>query len=379
MMRRRTGLAITLLTASLVACVPHEEQTVRRAEVPSAPPACWVYRPVRPELGLIGSVGIARTLAIGGENRVRQLAKVRALLGLAGYLGVTMTEKRLNELVAADGESVVLASHQVQFVDHYDDWYGYRYEYAMLDAPQVTAKAVRTGCDQRCAPAQCEPAWLCAPMTEDAAGFVGVSFRATSLPAQYRAAVENALAQLRYFYGVEVKTQGWFYTAGDSLGSYRLRLTDVAVADGASDSEQSKRFLVTESCFVGPQLYLHVASPDLPPLPQVAAHNWLHQPNQRGYIGATGSAGNTSAGLLSSQIELAVKRALGELAGGTKTHIEDTLSYRQGKEGKSVVWELRTEGQDTVFGRVMGIYFEPRSDSEVRVHAWVVNDVEPTE
>jgi hypothetical protein len=205
-----------------------------------------------------------------------------------------------------------------------------------------------------------------------------VSFRATSLPVQYRVALDNALAQLRYFYGVQVQTRGWFYRAEDSLGSYRVRVKDVDVEAAGEQPAESLRLLVTESCFAGEQLFLRVASPDLPPLPHGAGKDWVTEPNRLGVTGAVGVASMTSDGQMSSQIELAVERAFGELTGAEETALKDSFISRQTKTSRSasktVLWELTTEGAATMAGRVMGFYFEPQDDYRTRVYVWVVKE-----
>jgi hypothetical protein len=75
-----------VLALLMVAChYPPVNKIQDEARAAYAPPVCWFYQPVRGNL--IGSVGIARTLAIGGAKRVEQLAKQRAALGLSAYIG----------------------------------------------------------------------------------------------------------------------------------------------------------------------------------------------------------------------------------------------------------------------------------------------------
>jgi len=372
-MTPRSGI---LVLVAIFTGLPGCEAPPPRREAWKPPPVCWLYQPVR--YGMIGSVGIARSVAAGGPKQVELISRRRAAMGLAAWLGLEdVVESELDAEISRGDDRIVLAGHEVRFADHID-WNGYRYAYAVLDAPGVSAAELREGCDGQCAPQDCEPAWLCDPMREDEAAMLGVSFRATSLPAQYRVALDNALAQLRYFYGVQVQTRGWFYRAEDSMGSYRIRVSDVDVEAARDGPEESLRLLVTESCFAGEQLFLRVASPDLPPLPHGAGKDWITEPNRHGYEGAVGLASMTSDGQMSSQIDLAVKRAFGELTGAGETALTDSFVTRQtktsGTVSKTVLWELTTEGEARMEGRVMGFYFEPQDDYRTRVYVWVVKE-----
>lgn len=368
-MTPRGGILVLLaISAGLAGC----ETPPPQREAWKPPPVCWLYQPVRD--GMIGSVGIARSVAAGGPKQVERISRRRAAIGLAAWLGLEGIEEReLDAEISRGGDSIQLAGHDVNFADHID-WKGYRYEYAVLDAPGVSAAELREGCGGRCKPQDCDPAWLCDPMRKDEAAMLGVSFRATSLPAQYRVALDNALAQLRYFYGVQVQTRGWFYRAEDSMGSYRVRVSDVDVEAAGDVPEASLRLLVTESCFAGEQLFLRVASPDLPPLPHGAGKDWITEPNRQGYEGAVGLASMTSDGQMSSQIELAVERGFGELTGAGQTALNDSFVTRQTRTSKTVLWELTTEGEATIAGRVMGFYFEPQDDYRTTVYVWVVKE-----
>jgi hypothetical protein len=326
-------------------------------------------------------VGIARSMAIGGPKRVRQLAKQRAVVGLSAYLGIEeLDETKLDSLVKPETPELALNGQQIRFVDHVD-WQGYRYQYAVLNAPQVSINTLRSDCNKSCLPTQCEPSWLCDPMENNKAGMIGISFRATTLPTQYRIAVHNAIDQLRFLYGVKVQTQGWYYQAKDSLGSYRVRVRDVEVEPSQASPPKELRFVVSNSCFSGEQLYVRVLSPDLPPIRHgVAARKWIDEPNQSGHQGAVGTASLTSDGLISSQIKLAIQRAFGGLSGSENTQIDDTtLDWQRNKAG-TFIWELKTSGEsETLSGRVQGIYFEPQDSYRTRVYVWVVKSETPLE
>ena len=279
----------------------------------------------------------------------------------------------MDKQVKPETVELELNGQKIRFVDHLD-WQGYRYQYALLNAPEVTIDTLRNHCSKSCIPEKCEPAWMCDPMEHNQAGLVGISFRATSLPKQYRIAVLNAIDQLRFLYGVKVQTQGWYYHAKDSLGSYRFRVRDVEVEPFQESLPRELRFLVSNSCFSGEQLFVRVVSPDLKPMHHgVPARKWIDEPNQLGHQGAVGTASLTSDGLISSQIKLAIKRAFGELSGEEKTQVEDTVLVRQRNKGRTLLWELKTKGESAMIsGRVQGIYFEPQDSYRTRVYVWVV-------
>ncbi len=368
-----SSLRSILLVASLGACTTatHPVTSLSQSSTP-APPVCWFYQPVHRDL--VGSVGIARTLAIGGPKRVMQLAKQRSVMGLSAYLNMEgLDETKLDQQVKSETVELELNGQKIRFVDHFE-WQGYRYQYALLNAAEVSIDALRNRCSKRCMPEKCEPAWMCDPMEHDKAGLVGISFRATSLPNQYRIAVLNAIDQLHFLYGVKVQTQGWYYHAKDSLGSYRFRVRDVEVEPSQESPPKELRFLVSNSCFSGEQLFVRVVSPDLTPMHHgVPARKWIDEPNQLGYQAAVGTASLTSDGLISSQIKLAIKRAFGELSGTEKTQVEDTVLVGQRNRGHTLLWELKTKGESArISGRVQGIYFEPQDSYRTRVYVWVV-------
>jgi hypothetical protein len=272
------GIVLAIL---MVACNQPPVNKIQNESLAAyAPFVCWFYQPVRENL--IGSVGIARTLAIGGAKRVVQLAKQRAALGLSAYVGNTALDKKtLDRLITSKSDAVELAGRKIQFVDAVD-MQGYRYQYALLGDSATSPATLRQGCNRQCRPVQCQPAWLCEPMKPNEAGFIGVSFRATSLPAQYRTAVKNALAQVQYFYGVQIQTEGWFYHARDSLGTYRVRVQDVTIEKNQNKGAKELRFLVTDACFSSEQLFVRVMSPDFPPVFHGIARDWIKEPNQPG-------------------------------------------------------------------------------------------------
>lgn len=362
-----------IVTAMLMAAC--NQSPVRISEEESlpahAPSVCWFYQPVRGNL--MGSVGIARALAIGGAKRVNQLAKQRAALGLSAYIGVpNLDAKTWDELITSESEAVELAGQKIRFVDAIEVR-GYRYQYALLGDSSPSLDTLRQGCSRQCRPVQCQPAWLCDPMKPQQAGFIGVSFRATSLPAQFGIAVKNALAQLQYFYGVKVQTEGWYYRFKDSLGGYRIRVQEVKVEKNQHKQTEELRFLVTDACYAGEQLFVRVMTPDLPPVHHGIAKNWIKQPNQLGYQGAVGTASLTSDGLISTQIRIAIERAFGSLTGAEQTQLEDSMVLKQRNKARTVVWKLHTKSQsDDISGKLQGIIFEPQGSYKTRVFVWVV-------
>jgi hypothetical protein len=356
----------------MVACNQSPARISQEQTLPAhAPSVCWFYQPVRGNL--LGSVGVARALAIGGAKRVNQLAKQRAALGLSAYIGVPdLDAKTLDELITSESEAVELAGHKIRFVDA-TETQGYRYQYALLGDSSPSLDTLRQGCSRQCRPAQCQPAWLCDPMKPQQAGFIGVSFRASSLPAQFGIAVKNALAQLQYFYGVKVQTEGWYYRFKDSLGGYRIRVQEVKVEKNQHKQTEELRFLVTDACYSGEQLFVRVMTPDLPPVHHGIAKNWIKQPNQLGYQGAVGTASLTSDGLISTQIRIAIERAFGGLTGAEQTRLEDSMVLKQRNKARTVVWKLHTKSQSgDISGKLQGIIFEPQGSYKTRVYVWVV-------
>lgn len=372
-------IACIILMAPLGACTTTTPVTSANESANPAPPVCWFYQPVHGNL--IGSVGIARNMAIGGPKRVNQLAKQRAAMGLSAYLGIEeLDEKKLDSLIKPGTRELALNGQQIRFVDHVD-WQGYRYQYAVLNAPPGSIDALRNDCNKSCLPTQCEPSWLCNPMEQNKAGLIGISFRATTLPNQYRIAVQNAIDQLHFLYGVKVQTQGWYYQAKDSLGSYRVRVQDVQVEPSQTSSPKDLRFVVSNSCFSGEQLFVRVLSSDLPPIQHgVSARQWIINPSQSGHQGVVGTASLTSDGLISSQIKLAIRRAFGGLSGSQNTHIQDTSLVRQYNKAATFVRELQAKGEpEMLSGRVQGIYFEPQDSYRTRIYVWVVKSENPLE
>ena len=329
------------------------------AEPIAAP--CWFNQPAQGEQ--IGALGVARGLNVGSGHPV-QFSRHRALSSIASYLGDDEAPARRD--IDINQQAFELSGQSIEFSNEFRHQ-GYVYSFAGLNHTN-NQQCTITQCDFK----TCRPAWLCEPGMNKQASLLGTSYRSTSLPAQYTAAIKNALQQLEPIYGLSVSAHDRFYTSHSSMGSMRILLSDENIELEKSSSELSLRYLVSQSCLQGEQLFLRVNFPDLPSLSSVPAQKWLQEPNAGNHTGAIGSVnGRVASSLLSDKVKLAIKRGLIALAKAKNSTISEELVTI---ERKNSLYQVSTITQDTavsLHARVNGIHFT-NGPTGIDVYAWLV-------
>lgn len=354
----------------------------------SKTPPCWYYQPVTAEYR--GAYGIAGPPVDGQRSSRIRTAKQRAYRALANSVGLERAElEERDERIEADTETVPLRSREVRFIDAWWDRGRYHedfYQYAVLDAPAgLRAGDLRRGCARTCQPKVCEPAWLCQAMGSEHAGFLGVSWEAMSRTDQQQAAIDNAIEQLQFLYGVRAQSDERYVSSSTGL---RLRIRSSRV-EGRVGPGGEVSVLVTDACEQSRRLFVRVVaySDAIPPLELPAAgqvtsgqpppwYRRLEQSARGESASSTGHADLVSTGRLSDQLQLAVKRAMIGLARiqGAKVRDETVVVSSRGS-GRFILQDTRVQTDEIVSGRVAGIYIEPMETGDrLRAHVWVLED-----
>ncbi len=351
MMRSRNPTARTtrLVTVLVFSCGAFPGLVAADAAFTDAP--CWLLQPSTDSI--IGHIGVSRTVGFTAEQPL-QLARERALGGLVNYLGLDVPAAELTAQGKSAVNEWVVSGHTLRLTAPYQAA-GYLFQYA-YHTPSGEAPATR--CElPRADPARCEPAWVCNPVQPGAVGVVGISHRAATLPRQFNLAQENALQLLRYSFGVRVHGGERYFSAGHHLGSVRLRAQDMQVE--ASDTvPQDIRLYVREVRFWGDSLLLWMVSPDLAYHPTPDGAGWVTGPPEELGPSAVGMAGRTASNLVSDQVELAVQRAVAELAKAVDVAVEaHDLSARSG-QSRYRVNAVSNEVDVSLYARVLAMYLD---------------------
>ena len=336
---------------------------VKTGELP-----CWVYQPV---VGArIGVVGLARDASASGAGG-KLAAIMSALKSLGEYYKVKLDLAALTGEIKEGKDLFQIGGQQFKLAGEISKK-GTIYVYLIQGDKSPSVTELEATCSRECEPKNCNPSWLCNPMTQDKAGFLGISGRATSKAAQYKMAMSNALSQTSYIYGVHVDVEEEFSTRVNSLGVYNFRFRDQRVTKNGSEKLNSLRFLVTDSCVRGSELFLRVTTEDLKPKPSLPPSRWMENPNLGGLLGAVGSSERVSSGSLSDQIKLAIEKAVGNLALSKKLEITSSFKLNQNSNGSFFYRDLRTRANLNLKADLMGLYFQDLGRGRSRVNAWVV-------
>jgi len=323
---------------------------------------CWFNQPA--QSGQVGAIGLARDLDVGSGKPV-QFSRHRALSSIASYLGAAeIPEQRAVDI---QENTYQLAGQTVRFAEEFS-YQGYVYSYAGLNHIP-SANHCSLG---QCALDRCTPAWLCEPGLDEQPSLLGTSYRSSSLPAQYRVAIDNAIKQIAPIYGLSVTANDRFYTSFSSMGSIRILLSDEKIDPHKNAQVSSLRYIVTDSCLQNEQLFLRVNFPDLPALSNVPAETWLTDPSTADFDGAIGSVnGRVASGLLSDKVELAIKRGLIELAKSKNSSVAEELISIERKDNLYQVSIITQDTAVSLQARVNGMHFA-EGQAGIDVYAWLV-------
>jgi hypothetical protein len=321
---------------------------------------CWLENPATSKS--IGQTGVARNINPGGKTSPLDISMMRAVSGLCNYLGMECNDDTLREAV----EKRAVFGKRLYFTSYTDS--GYVYAYAGFHEPNRDMCA-----PSPCDIAKCEPRWLCTPGGGDKSGMLGISYRAMSLQEQYRLAVENALFQAEYLYGVNVTASKSHEQSMFSRENFTIHIQQGEVDLG---ERENVPFHVSSQCKNGGTLYRHVLlEGQISGKPPVAPADlkWLKNPKYKGLDGAVGSVENpVASGLVSDQIKLAIKRAAIQLAFEKNSLVsENAISITYGNGGLIQINEIREESRANLKARVVSIHFEPGSAGFLKVFVWI--------
>lgn len=353
MMRSRNdpaGRTTRLAAAFVLSCSGFPGLAVAGDAFADAP--CWLLQPSTDRI--TGHIGVSRAYGFTAEQPL-QLARERALGGLVNYLGLEVPAAELTAQGKSSADEWEISGHTLRLAASYQAA-GWLFQYA-YHAPSGEAPATRCALPRQADPARCEPAWVCNPVQPGAVGVVGISHRAMSLPRQFSLAQENALQLLRYSFGVRVHGGERYFAAGHHLGSVRLRAQDMQV-EASGPPPQDVRLYVREVRFWGDSLLLWMVSPDLAYYPTPSGAGWVTEiPDGLGHA-AVGMAGRTVSNLVSDQVELAVQRAITELAKAVDVEVEAHDLSARSAQSRYRMSAVSNEVDVSLHARVLAMYLD---------------------
>lgn len=323
------------------------------------PLPCWLQSPMM--VSSQGQIGASRSIALGKLNG-EQLSQFRALASLCISQGQLCDDDQLHEALESKllfGQPVFFASHQIK-----GDIFGY----AGFSKPNTGA------CEPiSCNLNKCEPAWLCQPHEKGKVRLLGVSYRMPDENQQLLSAIDNALDQSEYLYGVDIAAQKKLTNAMFSTGETMMLSEKDQVNFG---EENTTPYRLLQQCKVRGTLFTHVEI-DHPSQPSdnkiVSPDQWMKTPKLNGIDGAVGVVERmVASGLLSDQIELAVRRGAVQLAFERGSHVkEDRVQLNKGSDGIMFVSYVSEQTEVEIKIKVMQIHFKQNKSDALKVYAWV--------
>lgn len=326
---------------------------------------CWVENPM--DNGSLGQLGVAQKMTMG--LAAVDLSRLRALDALCVSHGKVCESAALQAAL----DTGKLFNQEVFFAT-FDSKVGAIYAYAGFNKPNH-ALCPRAKCNIN----QCDPVWLCNPTNGEHIGLLGVSYRATDINRQHTAAIDNALTQAEFLYGADVVASKSLIKSLSAAGSTRYLAESHRIDVGEANftpfrilhqcRQQSTLFSQVEVDFPAPKESIYT----------VEDIRWIKNPKSQNLDGAVGSVEySVASGLASDQIELAIRRAIVQLAFEQGAKItERQLSLSRGSGGFIYVSEISESTKVTLRVRVKRIYFQQPSGQTLKVHVWVVNIAEP--
>lgn len=321
---------------------------------------CWFEMPVSDDS--IGQIGLARNISSGSFSPSK-LSASRAVASLCGYWGKVCDSEQISHAL----ETETLFGQPIYFA--YFESSGYLYTYVAL-SPSSEKQCPLSSCDIE----RCDPQWLCSATTVNENSVLGVSYRAATKVDQFSLAVSNALQQAEYMYGVKVEASKSLRYGQASGQTFLLKFEHSDVEFGG---KETLPYVVGRQCQSGSTLFRRVQllglSVDRPLLPP-GDLSWLENPKYLGLDGAVGIVENPLAtGLLSDQIDLAVKRAAVELAFEKSSKTRDKSVTVVSHDG-GIIQISRTDmsAVSSLQAKVMQFHFAKGSGSFLKVYVWLV-------
>jgi len=320
---------------------------------------CWMESPVTNKN--IGQVGIARNLWIGGP-KPEELSLSRAINALCHLRGRDCDA----ELLASAIESKSLFGANLHF-NHFTK-NGYLYSYAGYSPANEAMCEPLT-----CSIAQCEPAWLCNPSITGDSAVLGISYRAMNPAQQARLSIKNGLYQAEYLYGVKIKARNTLVQGQISNHQFSLQKQEGNVDAG---DRETWSYYVKQQCQAEDTLYSQILLVGVEKLVQDTVMDlaWLKNPKANGLDGAVGSAEKPAAnGLISKQIEIAIKRAAITLAFEKYAAVNTKdIIVTHNKNGTISIRNVSEETDVELKAGVKQIHFEDTPGPFLKVYVWLV-------
>lgn len=321
---------------------------------------CWMETMVTGNS--VGQIGIARNLHAGGTTP-KALSEMRAISGLCNTLAMTCDDKLLQSAL----DTRQLAGRPLYFDTHISN--GQIYAYASFSPVSDTSCSASA-----CRIDTCDPAWLCNGALDRKPALLGISYRSMSSYRQTLNAMENALLQAEYMFGVDVE-------ASSELNQGRIGEQNYLIYHQEGDVDTGARevvpFHVAHQCESRDTLYQQVVL-DLPMNEDVLLSStdlgWISNPKHLGMDGAVGIIDKRAAsGLVSDQIKLAIKQAAIQLAFEKSADVsEGNLVVTSDNAGLIQITQINQQTASTLKARVMRIRFDQPAGAALRVMAWLV-------
>ncbi len=349
--------ATMLALLSLSGCVTSQPKTPAVETQPQQP--CWLESPV--QKNLFGQVGIARNIHMG-VYPPSKLSRLRAIADLCRANGEICDDKKLETAL----ENQTLNNKALFFSDY--EKQGYVYSLASYSAPSEDQCPALS-----CNITHCEPAWLCYPNIDQESAVLGISYLATSTYEKYNKAIDNALFQAEYLFGVNI-------AANKQLQQSRINGENFSILFESGDVNLGDKnvvpFHVAQQCQQGSSLYRHVVLDHEFHNPlKLAADDiqWMTNPKYKGIDGAIGSVDHPAgSGLVSDQIKLAIKRAAIELAYEKSSNVSDeTIAVTYNEGGLIQITQINENTETQLKAQVLKIHFEQGLGPFLKVIVWI--------
>ncbi|WP_416395217.1 hypothetical protein [Allohahella sp. A8] len=321
---------------------------------------CWMETLVTP--GNLGQIGIARNIHTGGTPP-KALSEMRAISGLCNTLAMACDDDFLKKT----RDEKLLAGRPLFFDSFIRNGQIYAYAaFSPVDTKQCKASACRID--------DCDPAWLCSGAVESKPALLGISYRSMSTYRQTLNAMENALLQAEYMFGVDVEASSELNQGRIGEQNYLIYHQEGNVDTGA---REVLPFHIAHQCESGDTLYQQVVL-DLSLEEKIRLDNgdlgWVNNPKHLGLDGAVGIIDKRAAsGLVSDQVKLAIKQAAIQLAFEKSTDVtEDNLVVTSDAAGLVHITKINQQTNNSLKARVMRIRFDRPEGAALRAMAWLV-------
>ncbi|WP_163932363.1 hypothetical protein [Paraferrimonas sp. SM1919] len=309
-----------------------------------------------------GAIGTYRDLDIGFSSPISK-ARERAVKSLLKLEKLPIEQIKTNKLQSV--ESIDINGSTIYFANELVDS-GYIYSFAYFADKKVD---FNTKCEiQSCKFEQCQPSWLC-----HSQGVIGASYSTSTPDKQIIKAQQNAFKIANLINGIEVDSYQTLKRSATPKATYHL--SQHASVEALAPTQNSHYQLLNQ-CKYNNTLLVNISVKELGyKLPEtIIDPKWLTNPKYSNMDGAVGSSIlPTADGLISSQINLAIKRAAVQLAKEKKIYIRSE-SVIVNVNGRIKLEDIITETTKTNLNiKLNGLIFKPLDNNFIGVHAWVVN------